>query len=171
MSILDIIIFIILAFFTYQGLKKGLIRSLGRFFGLIFGAYFASHYYLLLFEWGSYWVKDHESLGKVLAFIILFVVATQLTHFLFYLIEKIFNLLAFIPGSKYINNLLGGLLALLEGALFIGLIIFVVSRYAIIDTSIGSFLTNSLLAPYLLKVVNLILPVLPEALKALKTII
>jgi len=171
MSIIDIIIFLILAFVTFKGLKKGLIRSLGRLFGLVFGAYFASRFYLHFFEWGSYWVKDHEALGKILAFVILFVVATQLTNFLFYLIEKIFNFLAFIPGSKYINNLLGGALGLLEGSLFLGLIAFVASRYAEIDTSFGVTLTNSFLVPYLLKVVNILLPILPEALKVLQSII
>jgi len=171
MSIIDLIILIILAFFVYKGLKKGFIRSLGNLFGLIVGAYIASHYYLNLFEWGAHWVKDHQSLGKVLAFIILFIVATKLTHLLFYLIEKIFNLLAFIPGSKYINNLLGGVLALLEGSLFLGLIVYVLSRYAIIDTAMAGTLTGSFFVPYLLKVVNLILPFLPEALKALQSII
>ncbi len=171
MSIIDLVILFILVFFTYHGLKKGLIRSLGNLVALIFGAYFASHFYLKFFEWGSVWVKDHEALGKVLVFIILFIAATQLVNFVFFLIEKIFNLIAFIPGSKYINNLLGGVLALLEGSLFLGLIIFVASRYAVIDTMFGNHLTNSFFAPHLLKVVNLILPVLPEALKALKAII
>ena len=137
MSIIDLVILFILVFFTYHGLKKGLIRSLGNLVALIFGAYFASHFYLKFFEWGSVWVKDHEALGKVLAFIILFIAATQLVNFVFFLIEKIFNLIAFIPGSKYINNLLGGVLALLEGSLFLGLIIFVASRYAVIDTTVS----------------------------------
>jgi hypothetical protein len=59
----------------------------------------------------------------------------------------------------------------LEGALFLGLIIFVASRYAIIGNFFGDNIAQSFIAPWLLKVVDIILPVLPEALKALKSII
>ena len=171
MEILDIVLLVLLAFFTFSGLRKGLIRSLGHIVGLIIGAYVASHFYLQVFEWGRVWAGDHEALGKAIAFVILFVVATSLTNFIFYLIEKLFNLLAFIPGSKYINNLLGGALGLLEGALFLGLILYVVSRYAFIAGSFGEKLTDSVVAPWLIKVANLILPVLPDALKALQSLI
>jgi uncharacterized membrane protein required for colicin V production len=173
MSIFDLVLAIILAIFLFKGLSKGLIRSLGHIVGLIIGAYVSSHFYLIFFEWGKSWawVSSHEAVSKVIAFIVLFVVVTRLTDFIFYLIEKIFNFLAVIPGSKYINNILGAALGLLEGSLFLGLIIFVISRYAIIGNFFGNNLTNSFIAPWLLKVVNIILPVLPEALKALKSII
>ncbi|MFA6514612.1 MAG: CvpA family protein [Patescibacteria group bacterium] len=173
MSIFDVVLAIILAIFIFKGLSKGLIRSLGHIVGLIIGAYTASHFYLIFFEWGSSWawVANHQAASKVIAFIILFVVATRLTDFVFYLIEKVFNFLAIIPGSKYINNILGAILGLLEGALFLGLIIFVASRYAIIGNFFGDNIAQSFIAPWLLKVVDIILPVLPEALKALKSII
>lgn len=171
MGILDIVLLVLLAFFTICGLKKGLIRSLGNLVGVIIGAYVASHFYLQVFEWGRDWAGDHEALGKVIAFIVLFVAATSLTNFIFFLIEKIFNLLAFIPGSKYINNLLGGILGLLEGSLFLGLILYVASRYAFIAGSFGEKLTESIVAPWLVKVSGLIVPVLPEALKALQSLI
>ena len=70
-----------------------------------------------------------------------------------------------------INNLAGALLGFLEGSLFLGLIIFVASRYAIIGNFFGDQLSTSIISPLLLKIVNLILPILPEALKALKSII
>jgi membrane protein required for colicin V production len=173
MSIFDLILAVILAIFVLKGLRKGLIRSLGHIVGLIIGAYVASHFYLVFFEWGKSWawVASHQATGKVLAFIIVFVIATRLTDFIFLLIEKLFNLIAIIPGSKYINNILGAVLGLLEGSLALGLIVFVASRYAIIGNFFGDNLTNSFIAPWLLKVVNIILPILPEALKALKSIV
>lgn len=171
MSILDLVLIAILVVFVFSGLRKGLIRSLGHIVSIIFGAYIASHYYLNFYQWGAHWVNNQQTLGKVLAFIILFITATQLIRFGFYLIEKAFNLLAIIPGSKYINNLLGGILGLLEGALFLGLIIYVASRYAAIDGSFGDKLASSLVAPWLMKTTDLILPVLPEALKALQSLI
>ncbi|HZJ41103.1 MAG TPA: CvpA family protein [Candidatus Saccharimonadales bacterium] len=167
----DIILAIILAIFIFSGLRKGLIRSLGRIIGLIAGAFVASHFYLTFFEWGRSWAGGHEAVGKVLAFIILFIVVTSLINLVFFLIEKVFNLIAIIPGSRYLNNILGALLGLLEGSLFLGLIVFVASRYALLSNLFGDNLSRSIIAPWLLKVVNIVLPVLPEALKALKSII
>ncbi len=171
MSIFDISLLVIWAGFTLNGLFKGIIKILGNFFGLIIGAYLASHYYLLLFDWWKDIFKEHQSFGKVISFLVLFFIVAFLVSLIFKLIEKFFNLIAIIPGSKYLNNLAGALLGCLVGALFLGLIIFVSSRYALIGNFFGVQLAASVIAPILLKVTNLILPLLPEALKALKSII
>lgn len=171
MSFFDIILAVILLGFIISGLFKGLIRSLGHIVGLIVGAYVASHFYLILFSWWQGVFNGHDAVGKVISFIILFVVVTRLMDLAFFLIEKFFNFIAFIPGSRYINNLLGAALGFLEGSLFLGLIIFVISRYAILGNFFGNNLKTSIIAPFLLKIVNIILPILPEALKALKSLI
>lgn len=173
MSIFDIVLLIILGGFILNGLSKGLINLLGRVLGLVIGAYISSHFYLQFFELIKNIFKGNDSVGKIICFIVLFLVVTRLVDLLFKILEKFFNFIAFIPGSKYINNIAGALLAFFEGALFLGLIIFVISRYAVVGNLLGisDQLTNSMVAPFLLKIVNLILPVLPEALKALKSII
>lgn len=177
MSTFDIVLLVLVGVFAVNGLFKGLIKLLGNIAGLIVGAYVASHFYLNFYAWFSTWgwlknwANDHENFAKILAFIILFALVTRLTAFLFLIIEKIFNFIAVIPGSKYINNLLGAALGLLEGSLSVGLIIYVISRYTLVSNFFGAQLADSVVAPLLLKVVNIILPVLPEALKALKAII
>jgi len=171
MSIFDISLLIILIGFFLNGLFKGIINLLGHVIGLIVGAFIASHFYLLLFDWWQNIFNGREAVGKVVSFIVLFIVVTRLMDLVFKLIEKLFKLIAIIPGSKYLNNLAGGILGLLEGSLFLGLIIFVISRYAIIGNFFGDQLTGSIISPVLLKVVNLILPILPDALKALKSLI
>ena len=171
MSVFDIALVIILIGFTFSGLSKGLIRSAGHLVGLIIGAIVASHYYLLVYQWGADWARGHDSIGKVIAFILLFIVVTRLVDLVFYLIEKFFNFIAIIPGSKYINNVLGGLLGFLEGSLFLGLIIYVASRYTLLENLFGHELTISKIAPFLLKVTDIILPFLPAALKTLQSII
>ena len=173
MSILDICLLIILVGFVLNGLTKGLINLLGRVAGLLIGAFVASHFYLLAFSWCQHVFNGRDALGKVVVFIVLFIVVTRLVDLLFKLIEKIFNLIAVIPGSKYINNIAGAALGFLEGSLFLGLIIYVVSRYAIVGNFLGisEQLTNSAISPMLLKIVNIVLPILPDALKALQSII
>ncbi len=171
MSIFDISLLIILAGFVFNGLFKGIIRLLGHMVGMIVGAYVASHYYLLLFEWGKGLARGHDNVAKVLAFIILFVVVIKLVSLLFVVIEKVFKFVAFIPFTKYINNLLGAVLGFLEGALFVGLILYVISRYSIIGNFFGDQLAASQIAPFLIKFTNIILPLLPNALKTLQAII
>jgi len=171
MSIFDISLLVIIIGFILNGLFKGLIRLLGHVVGLIVGAYIASHFYLFLFDLWKNIFNGHVAVGKAISFIVLFVVVTRLMDLVFLLIEKFFNLIAIIPGSKYLNNIAGAVLGFIEGALFLGLIIFVISRYAIIGNFFGDQLKDSLVAPALLKIVNIILPILPDALKALKSII
>lgn len=171
MSFFDIALLIILFGFVIKGLFKGLIRMIGSLIGLIIGAYVASRYYLIFYNWADTWINVNPNLGKVLAFIILFAVVARLVEFLFSLLEKVFKFLAVIPGSRYINNLLGAILGFFGGALFLGLIIYVISRYAIIGHFFADQLAASLVAPWLLKIAGLALPLLPEALKLLQSII
>ncbi|MFA5000313.1 MAG: CvpA family protein [Patescibacteria group bacterium] len=171
MLVFDIVLLVILGGFIIRGLFKGIIRMVGRVVGLLVGAFAASHFYLNLYEWGKNLAAGHENAGKVIAFIIIFVVVTKLVNLLFVLLEKIFKFIAVIPGSKYINNLLGALLGFLEGALFLGLILYVISRYALIGNFFGDGLINSSVAPFLIGITKIIMPLLPEALKALKSLI
>lgn len=171
MSIFDISLIIILSGFLLGGLFKGVIRMVGNLIGLIIGAYVASRFYLQFYDWADQWVNVSDSLGKVLAFIILFMLVAKLVDLFFVLVEKAFRVVAFIPGTRFINNILGAALGLFEGALFIGLILFVISRYSLIDNFFGNQISQSIVTPWLLKVVDLILPLLPDALKALKSVI
>ncbi len=174
---LDISLLVILAGFAINGLFKGIIRLIGHLVGLFLGIYLTVNFYLIFFEWSKSlfwlkpWITSHESLAKVLAFILLFVVLVRLIDLFFVLLEKIFKFIAVIPGSRYLNNLFGAVLGFLEGALFLGLIIYVISNYALINHLLGGALASSRVAPFLLKIVNVILPLLPKALVTLKSII
>jgi len=89
----------------------------------------------------------------------------------FYLIEKIFNVLAIIPFLKGINKIAGAIFGFIEGTFTFGLIIYVASRYTFIDTFLGQQLSVSKISPLLMKLVNILTPLFPEALKVLKSII
>jgi membrane protein required for colicin V production len=177
MSIFDIALLVILAGFVWSGLTQGLIRLIGNLVGLVVGAYLASHYYLAFYQWSlqfgwiKTWALAHEGAAQVIAFIILLVVVAKLVGLLAVILEQVFKFIAIIPGSKYLNNLLGAVLGFLEGALFLGLIIYVLSRYTLVSNFFGTQLTGSVVAPVLLKIVTIIMPFLPQALKTLKAVI
>lgn len=171
MSYFDIGLLVVLAGFILNGLTKGLIRLLGQIAGLIIGAFIASHFYLTFYKWGAGLVNWGENTEKFLAFTILFILVTSLIGVAFAMIEKVFDLISIIPFTKTINRLLGGALGLIEGSLALGLLLYVAARYAWVGGLMGSNLANSHVAPWLVKVAYIIVPVLPEALRALQSII
>ena len=162
---------IIILGFIFWGLYNGLIKMLGKILGLIIGVIVAVNYYLPLHAWASHYVHINGNLSKVLIFIILFALAAKLATLVFALIEKLFNLIAIIPFMKLFNRLLGGILGLGLASLLLGLIIFMVSRYAILETFFSQYLLESKIAPLVLKVVNIILPIIPDSLKQLNSLL
>lgn len=171
MSIFDVVLLIILFGFIFYGLFFGFIRALGGFFGVFVGAFLASRFYLPVAAWANQWFFGYSNLGKIVVFILLFSLFSKLTGLVFYFIEKIFNIIAIIPFLKTFNRLLGAVLGLLTGSLCLGLFIYLASRYTLINDWLGNSLINSKIAPFLLKVANLLLPFLPEVLKKLQSLI
>jgi len=171
MTVFDTILLIALAGFVFYGLFFGLIRTFGSLVGIFVGAFLASRFYLIVFEWLKGFSFGYDNLSKVLIFIILFSLISKLVSFGFYFIEKAFNLISIIPFLKTINRLAGAALGFVVGNLFIGLLIYIASRYAIIDHWFGKWLVDSHVAPFMLKFTNMIVPLLPEVLKKLQGLI
>jgi membrane protein required for colicin V production len=171
MGIFDIILIIALSGFVFYGLFFGLIRTLGTFIGVIVGAFIAGHFYLTVSDWVTPLFFGFNNLGKVIVFLILFSLANRLVSLIFYLIEKVFNIISIIPFLKTINRLGGLALGFLTGILTIGLVLFVISRYAFLEHWFGQWLAGSQLAPFFIKSSGLLLPLLPQVLKKLQSII
>ena len=171
MPIFDAILLIILAGFVFYGLFFGLIRTLGMLAGVIVGAFLASRFYLFAAAWLSPVFFGHNNLGKVLAFIIIFTIANRLTGLLFYLADRVFKIISIVPFLKTFNRLGGAILGFLSGSLIIGLLLFVIARYSFLSNWFGHWLTSSELTPFFLKINNILLPLLPMALKKLQSLI
>lgn len=171
MVIFDVVLLIILAGFVFYGLFFGLIRTLGSLVGIVAGAWLASRYYLAVFDWAENLFFGYGNLGKVVCFILLFVIINRLIGFGFSLLNKAFNIIAIIPFLKTINRLAGAILGFIEGGLVLGLILYVAAKYSFIGSLFGDWLSGSQVAPFLLKFVNVLLPLLPEVLKKLQSLI
>ncbi|OGF39414.1 hypothetical protein A2515_02845 [Candidatus Falkowbacteria bacterium RIFOXYD12_FULL_34_57] len=169
--IIDVVLLIILSGFVFYGLFFGLIRTVGSLIGLIIGAVIASRYYLAVYGMIDGLFIGFDNLGKVLVFVILFSFIHHVVGIGFFFIDRTFNILSIIPFLKSFNRLGGGILGALIGSLSIGLVLYVASRYTFIESIFGRWLINSELTPYFLKINNLLLPLLPEMLKMLKSLI
>lgn len=169
MPVIDIILLIFLGGFVLFGLWFGFIHTLGSLVGVVVGSYLAGQYYE---PFGSYLtsVFDFANLAKIAAFIIIFIIANRLVGFVFWIINKMFNIISIIPFLKSINRLLGALLGFVEGSLVLGLILYILGRYSV-SSSLDIALSGSKVAHYLVKEAGILEPLLPEFLRQLESVI
>lgn len=144
---------------------------LANFVGLVVGVFVASRFYNELYNSFDYLFGAYESLGKIVSFVVLFSIISKLTSFGFMVFEKIFNLLSIIPFLKTFNKLGGAILGFFLGGIIIGLLLYLGGRHFVIDSLLGGFIAQSDLAPLLLYFAKIVSPLLPEALKAMKSLI
>lgn len=171
MTIFDTILIIILVGFVIFGLFFGLIRTLGSLLGVVAGAWVAGHYYLTVSGWLESIFFGYNNLGKVIIFIIIFSLVNRLVCLIFVLLDRAFDIISIVPFLKTINRLAGAVLGFVEGALVLGLIIYVASKYAIADNWFGKYLVDSKVAPRLVEFSSILMPLLPEMVRKLKSII
>src|SRR3989339_660303 len=107
MSVVDIVILIILAGFVWKGIRLGLIEAIGGIIGLFVGVFLASIYYeqaaamLEDLTFGSY------ALAVIFGFLLIFIIVNRLIAFIFWIIGRIFNIIAIVPFLKTFNRLSG----------------------------------------------------------------
>jgi uncharacterized membrane protein required for colicin V production len=163
--------FLVIAFvgFVLSGLWFGVIHMIGVVVGLFAGAIVGGLYFSSIGEILLPMVGGNENLANLLAFFGLFVIVSRLVGFIFFFLEKIFNLIAIIPFLKTFNRLLGGILGLLEGTLVLGLLVYFAGRFPFSE-SFAEALASSPIARAFNTLGSILAPFLPEAVRALKTI-
>jgi len=169
MALFDVILLLIWAGFVFYGLFFGLIRIFGVFAGIFVGAFVASHYYLAFYSLISF--IPSESLGKIVAFVLLFGIANKLTSFGFALLDKAFNIVSIIPFLKTFNRLLGALFGFLSGGMMMGLFFYFASRQVLIGTFFADMITGSQIASLSVAFVYFLLPLIPTVLENLRSVI
>lgn len=171
MSIFDTILLISWAGFVFYGLFFGFIRMIGSFIGMIVGIFLASRFYTDFYNSFDYLFGSYEGLGKIASFLLLYGIISKLVSFGFAIVEKVFNLLTIIPFLKSFNKLGGAILGFFLGGIILGLVLYLGSKYFILDSLLGASLVNSHITPVLLYFAKLVQPLLPEAVKAMKSLI
>jgi len=161
MPLLDIFIVVILLCFLMAGFRFGFIQSIGALIGLIIGTFFAVFYYNALANFALPLYLGNLKIAQIISFILILILISQLVGFIFYIINKIFNIIAIIPFLKTFNSLLGGIFSLIEGILILGVILYLFGNY------FQHFLINSSLAPILIKIANVLISFFPAELKCI----
>lgn len=165
MSSLDWIILILLIFAFISGLKMGFIYKLGSLFGTIVGIILAGRYYdsIDIFFGGGIG-------GKIAAFLAIIAVTGALVGLVFRMIDKVFKIIAVIPGLKSVNRLFGAVLSVMQRTAFVSITVFFLNKfhgYAPVE----NFLDASRFAPTFIWIGNLISPLLPLALQQIQSLL
>jgi len=166
MNSLDYILLIAVAIFVWLGFWSGFIRSLGRFLGLFIGAALASRYYIMLVPDWTWVFFDNETLTEIAVFIVIFTLVSRVIGLVFWLADKIFNIVRFFPFLTTINRLLGGIIGLVEGIIYIGLVLFLLTKYQI-SPELANRIDNSAIADTILAMNFIVQPFLSEAFRNL----
>lgn len=168
MELFDVALLIIIAGFALAGFMFGFIHTIGSLLGTVLGVYLASRYYAPV----AAWLIDILGWGgngiKVLMFVIAFILINRVIGFLFWAIDKSFNVVRVIPFVTTINRVAGLVFGALEGVITLGIIIYFIDKYPLSEKLMG-MIASSEVAPYTLKVANILLPLIPQAMQMLKS--
>jgi len=163
MSLFDLILFIILFGFVWFGFWYGLIHSLGGIISLLLGTIFASRLCESLGRLITPLLAGHQNLAVIISFILIFGLVRLIVSFIFKILDRFFHL----PVLGLMNKIFGGIFGFLEGALFLGLILYFSTKFPLGEKWLGT-LSNSFFSSSLIRFGKILLPLVPEAIKNLK---
>jgi len=170
MTFFDLILLLVLFGFIWFNFWQGLITSLGGIISLILGVFLATRWYDVIASNFLSIVIHNQNIARLVAFILIFIVARLLVILIFKIINKIFDLLSLIPFLQPINHLGGGIFGLVEGGLLIGLVLSFLSKFPLGDWWV-KILTSSNIAPILVKFSHILSPLLPNVFKQIQSLI
>jgi membrane protein required for colicin V production len=169
MNVIDITLVIALTAFVLGGLWFGVIHMIGSLLGVVLGAIGGGMLYSGVSDYLLPLVGGNENLAKLLAFFGLFIIINRLVGLVFWLIQKIFNVLAIVPFLKTFNRLLGAVFGLVEGMMIIGLMVYFAGRFPFSE-SFEAMLTTSPIARLFNLIGTILAPLLPDAVRAIRSI-
>jgi membrane protein required for colicin V production len=151
MNWLDIIVIILLIISAIGGLASGLIKSVLSLVGLIVGILVAGHFYATLAGYLTF--IPNESGARIFSFILIVLVFILIAALLGVMLTKVVSAISL----GWLNRLGGAAFGVILGAIFIAAILSLWIKYTGSSNSIAS----SLLGPFLVDRLPLVLALLP----------
>ena len=116
----DILIIIVLFFFTFNGFRNGFIKEAARISGMMIGFYIAHNFYDDLMPFLEIYILNSNILA-IVSYLIVFTCTVVFINTLAMIAQKFFELILL----GWLNRLLGTLLGLIKGIFVISIIIFI----------------------------------------------
>lgn len=167
MTTFDVLLILSLVGFVWFGFWFGMIHMAGGLIGTVAGAFLAGQFYGVLAAPFEALLGSTSGWVKIISFLVIFVAINRFVGFIFYLVDRSFAFLTRIPFLKTIDRLAGAILGLAEGALVLGLTLYLGSRVELPPAIESAIMTSSVAAS--LEVFAMILvPLLPDTLRFLQ---
>lgn len=166
MEFFDVILFIILGGFAIFGIWFGFFHTLGSLFGTVFGVYLASRFYDPMSLWLIEITGWDINVARVIMFTLTFVFINRLIGFVFWIVDRFLDVLTHLPFISGLNRMFGFALGLFEGLITIGFFVYFVEIFPVSDWLMDQ-IEGSFIAPIALNTVEMMLPLLPEAIRAI----
>ncbi len=170
MTLLDVILIVILGGFVFYGFKNGLIQMLGSLVGLVLGVFLASRWYEPFSSWLASSFHWNILIARLVGFGLLLTLLNRAIGIAFWMVYKIFNILKIIPGVGAINHLGGAIVGFVEGLLTIGITLYLATKFNV-SPAWTNTLKGSALLPFFTGVAQLVVPLLPGALKSAQSVL
>ncbi len=106
-------------------------------------------------------VFGRKNLAYVIAFVIIYIIASKTIGIAFWFLNKVFKILTIIPFLKTINRVAGATLGLVEAALILGVILIFLSKFPI-SSWLTLELAKSQIALWLMAIAKVLVPLLPK---------
>ena len=116
----DILILIILGFFTFSGFKNGFIKEAARIVGMVGGFFSAHNFHDDLMPFLEVYISNTNIL-TVVSYLAVFCIALVFINTLATMLQKFFELILL----GWLNRLLGTVLGLIKGIFVVSIIIFI----------------------------------------------
>lgn len=168
LSWFDLGLAVIVGGFALFGFWFGFIHTAGSLLGTLAGAYLASRYYEVMAQWLITITGWQGNTARVVMFILGFIIVSRLVGFAFWIVDRLLSIITRLPFVSSINRILGVALGFLEGVMTLGLMLFFVERFPL-SAKIMTMIAESELAPKFRSVADVFIPLLPDALKLLKS--
>ena len=165
MLTIDIVLLVIVLGAGIIGLFKGFVKSVGMLVGGILSIVLSTRFYTVAASWLPESFAT-ENMRKFLGFIICFIILNLIFGLAVELLSKIFQL----PVINMVNRVLGFGFGVIEAVLVLGTIFMFLTKYPITYNLIKNLIENSFMVPFLISAVNVITPLLPEALREMPTL-
>jgi len=166
MPIIDLSLAVLVGAFVFFGLFFGLVHTLGSTVGSIVGIVIASRLVGTAVTMFGFLFGGNEGIARIILFILIFLFVSRAIGFVFWVGEKLFGFIKWIPFAKTINRLAGAVLGFVEGVIVVGMSVYFVM--ATLPTSgLAMWLQSSNGAKYLLQAVKALQALLPPELQHL----
>ncbi len=164
----DIIIILIIAGFGYAGYWFGFVQSIGSLLGTVIGIIFAFRDYHVI----AGWITNHTGVSgnwlNVAIFVLLFVITSHAVGLIFTLINRVLDLITTIPIIDSVNSVLGFVFGMFQGIIIVGISLYFISRFPL-HPKIMEAIQVSKIAPFLDAFIYVFKPLIPDAVKSIKS--